>query len=55
MSVLVYSDTLPPANVIQGHIATTKEMKCIIAMFDQNGDSEFNLVRFNIDISVLSA
>ncbi len=30
-------------------------MKCIIAMFDQNGDLEFNLVRFNIEISVLEA
>ena len=28
----------------QGHIASIKEIECIIAMFDQDGDLEFNLV-----------
>ncbi len=33
----------------QGHIASTKEMACIIAMYDKDGDSEFDLVRFDND------
>ncbi len=44
-------NALPPsARVAQGHIASIKEMDCIIAIFDQDGDSEFNLVSFDFGI-----
>jgi hypothetical protein len=43
---------LPPAHVIQGHIASIKEMECIIAMYDQDGDSEFNLVSFDLSLGL---
>jgi hypothetical protein len=55
LSLQIHSNPiLPPAHVIQGHIASIKEMECIIAMYDQDGDSELNLVSFDLSLGLSS-
>ncbi len=55
LSLQIHSNPiLPPAHAIQGHIASIKEMACIIAMYDQDGDSEFNLVNFDLSLGLSS-